>query len=365
MKISRVTVSNGRYFYIRDLEERSPKTGRPKKKWEPLTRVSEGEPALLAALQRLLAEPVKAKDDEGNIREWVKAFEAAHYPTLTPGVREEYRRQFVVIAESFKDFDVAEVEPGDVLDFLSTWADKPTARHHYKGRLSTFFSYCVLHKGKSGVAFNPCREIRMGEGPKKKGKMNAERFWRMRDALPDVGRCFLDLIFLCRQRPTEIRRLKESAITPDRVYFLPTKTEKKTAREVVVAMTPEIAAVLEHARKLQKVQALRDAEGRFVGGDVFVMQTPDGGEFTRWSLRYMWDEARTKAGLDEIGVTSRHVRPFALKAMEDLGVDIREIQKAAAHASVTTTEGYLDQHRDRLVDVRLALPPKPKSAGNG
>lgn len=74
-------------------------------------------------------------------------------------------------------------------------------------------------------------------------------------------------------------------------------------------------------------------------------------------------DAREASGLTSTGVTTRDVRPYALKCTEDVGADMREIQKAAVHASLTTTEGYLEQHRDRLVDVRLQLPQKPSCLG--
>ena len=67
-------------------------------------------------------------------------------------------------------------------------------------------------------------------------------------------------------------------------------------------------------------------------------------------------DAREASGLTSTSVTTRDVRPYALKCTEDVGADMREIQKAAVHASLTTTEGYLEQHRDRLVEVRLLIP---------
>ncbi len=51
MKLKRVVKQDGRYYYIQDLEQRNPKTGRPKQKWHKLTRVDAGELALLAALR--------------------------------------------------------------------------------------------------------------------------------------------------------------------------------------------------------------------------------------------------------------------------------------------------------------------------
>jgi len=41
-----------------------------------------------------------------------------------------------------------------------------------------------------------------------------------------------------------------------------------------------------------------------------------------------------------------------------LGYGVREIQKSAAHAWMTTTEEYLNQYRDRLSDIHMPLPPR-------
>ena len=49
----RVYISYGRYYFQEDLAERNPHTGRPKQKAHPLSRVSEGEAAMLRALADL------------------------------------------------------------------------------------------------------------------------------------------------------------------------------------------------------------------------------------------------------------------------------------------------------------------------
>src|SRR4029077_7892011 len=122
-----------------------------------------------------------------------------------------------VIGKAFADFDVDEVLPGDVLDFLNdNFASQPTARGHYKARLSTFFSWCVL---KDFVKVNPCREVKLKKPPKRKGRMSWLVYWKLYDALPEAGRLFLELTYLTRQRPTEIRTLRESWIQADRIRF--------------------------------------------------------------------------------------------------------------------------------------------------
>jgi hypothetical protein len=54
VKLKRVYVYHGRYWYAQDLEEKRP-NGKPKQKWHRLTRVSDGEPVLLTALAEFLS----------------------------------------------------------------------------------------------------------------------------------------------------------------------------------------------------------------------------------------------------------------------------------------------------------------------
>lgn len=351
MKLRRVYKQDGRYYYVQDLAERNPRTGRPRQKWHPLTRVDEGEAALHQALAALLGEPQKR---QGNMPVLVKAFLKEHLKGLTLGVADEYERMFDVIEKAFEQFDVGQVKPGTVRAFLlGNFGDKPTARHHYKARLSTFFSWCVLN---DHLQVNPCRELRLKAPPKRKGQMTAERFWRIWDKLTPMGRCFLELLFLTRQRPTEIRLLRESAIGDTHIHFVPTKTEDSSGEEVYILRTPEINAVLERAR------ALRPPSGTVVPlqrrRDPFIIQTRDGDGYTKNGLYEVWRDAVNAAGEDCRGVTTRDVRPFALKAMEDAGYDLKQIKLSAAHALTATTEGYLNQHRDRVSDARIALPPR-------
>ncbi len=361
MKIRRVYIQDGRHYYVQDLEQRNPKTGRPKQKWHPLTRVDEGEPALHKALAELLGEPQRRR---GNMPALLLEFRSQHLPGLKNSiVRKEYERMYDVVAKAFVEFDAAAVQPGDVLAFLKDFADHPNSRAKYKARLSTFFSWCVLNS-HTGVEVNPCREIRMKEPPKRKGKMTAERFWRIWDHLSPMGRCFLELMFYTRQRPTEIRLLRDSHIGPnefpDYIHFTPTKTEDETALDVHILITPKIRAVIKRARALRPAGKVIDLRRR---ADPFIIQTRTGDGYSKNGFYEVWRSAIDAAGYTGMNITTKDVRPYALKKMEDAGADLREIQKSAVHASVTTTEVYLEQHRDRLSDARLSLPERPGKPG--
>lgn len=344
MKLKNVTIKFNRYYYIQNLEERSAKTGKPKQKWHALTRVDEGEAALLAAMAALLAVDNRPAYD---MPERINEFKKSHFPSVSASVRKEYERMFDVIAHGFEKFNVADVLPGDVLDFLHQFDATPTARHSYKARLSTFFSWCVNH---NHVTVSPMRELRMAKPPKTIGKWTPEKFWKLHAALSPIGQAFLELCFLTRQRSTEIRLLQESSIGATHITFKPSKTEKSSGEETEILITPDIQNALDRARKLAKVKSLP-------GGSGYLIQTSGGAPYTATGLRSMFARACQDAGLPML--TPKSVRPFALKAMESAGHDLREIQKAAAHTTSAMTEGYLNQYRDRVSNAVTALPDKP------
>lgn len=353
MSVTRVYPKGGSWYYVEDLEERNPRTGRPKQKWHKLCRIDAGEAALHEALAALHSQPL----DRGNMGARITAFREAHFKTLTFGVRKEYERMFDVIAEAFADFDDREVRPGDVLDFLNdNFADHLTARGHYKARLSTFFAWCVL---KGFIAVNPCREVKLRRPPKRKGKMSAAVYWAMHDALPEAGRLFLELTYLTRQRPTEIRLLRESWIKPDRIRFEPSKTERSSGEHVEIVRSARINELLDRLRALRaermrrrKVVSITEQQ------DAYLLVNEHGQPYTRSGLNTLWRRGREKAGHRQ--VTTRHIRPFALSEMERAGHPLAKIREAAAHTKTGQTEDYLNQHRERFSTVVITPPARPK-----
>ena len=354
MGITRVYQKGASWYFVEDLEERSARTRRPKQKWHRLCKIAEGEGALHAALAAFHGRPVSL----GNMPARLEDFRKVHLQTLTLGVRREYERMFDVIAEAFADFNVAEVEPGDVLDFLNNnFAGHLTARGHYKARLSTFFSWCVLNQAKTGVKVNPCREVKLKKPPKRKGQMNAAVYWKMHAALPEIGQLFLDLTYLTRQRPTETRLLRESAVLVDRIRFVPTKTEASSAEYVEVARSPRIDKILARLRAL-RAERQKNRKVVPIGEDPYLLVSEDGEPFTKSGLNSVWRRARAAAGAG--AVTTRDIRPYALAQMEAAGEPVEKIREAAAHTTTAQTDNYLNQHRERFSRIVLKPPRRPK-----
>ena len=123
-------------------------------------------------------------------------------------------------------------------------------------------------------------------------------------------------------------------------------------------ITPEIRSALERVRALRpkpKNEKVVDIKRR---SDPNLIQAKGGGKFTKSGLNSMWTRAREDAKID-VDVTTRDIRPYALAEMERAGFDKHEIQMSAVHSTFTTTEGYLEQHRDHVSDARLLPPGRP------
>jgi integrase len=353
MKTTRVYQKGGSFYYVQDLDERHPKTGRPKQKWHRLCRIDEGDAVMHQRLADLLGE---APAQQGNMPALIKDFQAVHFSTLSFEVKREYERMFQVISTAFEAFNASQVEPGDVLQFLNdNFPGKQNTKGKYKARLSTFFSWCVLNQSRTGVEVNPCREIRLKAPTKQRGKMNADVYWAIHEKLTPMGQCFLELMYYTRQRPTEIRLLRESQIGPQYIHFEPTKTADSCGEVVDILITPEIRACLEHART-QRPTAGGKITDLAKHRDPYIIQARDGDKYTKNGIYEVWRDAVEAAG--HKGINTRHVRPYALAVMESLGADRKDIQMSAAHSIGATTEMYLEQYRERVSDFRMPAPDK-------
>lgn len=339
---ARVYVRNGAYYFV----DRSSR-------WKRLARVTEGEAAMYTALSHILnGEPRK-----GNMVTALERFRIAHLPALTYSTRKEYERMFDVIAKAFAEFDVAQVQPRHVVQFLSNFSTTPTAKRHYKARLSTFFRWTVIEQGLR--TDNPCSELRIKAPPRRKLKWTDELFHAVRDRLSPMHQVYHDLSFLLYQRTTDVRLLKRSQIRDGVIHFTPSKTERSSGAEVDIPITPAIQAVLDRAAAIAK-------EWKIVCP--YVIHTRQGTAYTRSGIYSEYRRADEQiVGKDAegkqrplLGLNPKSLRPYAATAAKRQGYGIEQLQVALAHTSVTTTEGYVQQHEVPVSAVMLQLPVRAK-----
>ncbi len=351
-----------------------------KGRWRKLSRVREGEAKLYEELLKLK----RAAERPNRMPEAISRFKLEHLPGLAVSTRREHERILDIFGKVFGEFDVVQVRPTDVSQILKKkWPGKATMQHHAKSRLSTFFRWCMEEGLRND---NPCRDLWVKGGAKHKSKWTHESFHAIRDVLVPThdeskwrradGRlrddvraglmvqCYLDLSFLLYQRTTEIRRLRYSQILERErlIHFEPTKTAKSSGAEIDIPITASLETVLARARSLAKIKP-------GPGGDAFVIQTRSGGPYTAFGIRSAIDRAAIRAGYatangPRSGLTAKDLRAFAASCAKAQGYTLEQLKAGLAHTTITTTEGYVQQHTTPVSEVTLTLPPRPGKAKN-
>jgi integrase len=260
----------------------------------------------------------------------------------------------------------------------------PRMKRHAKARLSTFFRWCIEEGLRDD---NPCRDVWLPEPQDHKSKWTDARYHAVRDAMvprdeatwhrkdgdmhADVRaglmlQCYLDLSFLLYQRTTDVRLLRDSQVRERErlIHFFPTKTAKSSGKDIDIPLTAETAAVIARARSLAKVKP-------GPGGDAFVIQTTKGAPYTASGVRGAILLAAEQAGLapprnpgqkkpSAAGFTAKDLRAYAASTAKRQGYTLEQLKAGLAHTSITTTEGYVQQHTTPISEVALRLLERPK-----
>lgn len=335
MKIKRVYVKHNAYYFVDTAN-----------KWHRLCAVKEGEAALHRALARRKDLPAARPGSLEEVRR--KWWESAK-PTYADSTAADYELMFPKIEEGFEDFDVPEIRPQHVYDFVRQWADKPRQANKYRHVLSMLFRFACAPMGLRHD--NPCDQVdTLDIGPKRDRYIEDMEFYAIRrgavkskdERKVPTGEmivCAIDLAYLTFQRQQEIRKLGWADMDDDWLYFKPGKTESTTGAKVRWKRTPEINAVLERARAIGKVKSL------------YVIHNLRGQAYSKSGIETAWSRACERAKVEDA-----HFHDLRAKAQTDAkarGFTIKEIQEGATHADEKTTDGYIK--RREVVESKITM----------
>ncbi len=345
----RVYARDGRYYLVETLYGEHYANGKPKLKWNPLTRVDEGK----AAMYKVLAELNGESEDNAAFPALMKKWLPGALHGLSPGEQKETERKAGILMTAFAEFDIGDVQPKHVQQFLTDnflAADKLPMARSYKAALSKFFRWAQLHSYRTD---NPCDPVRLKQPPKRDRYITHAEYHAIRTALltgkngrptpsGEMVQCFIDLCYLTGQRSTEIRLMRWNQVENGFIHFKPSKTAASTGAKVKIPVSPAIAETLERARKIGKVKG------------VFVIHQQNGSRYTDDGIRSAWDRA-----CERVGVQNATIKDLRGKHATDAlnnGYSIEEIQTALAHGDKATTEIYMKQMAAGESVIALELP---------
>lgn len=372
----RVYVNHGAYFFVPTeptIDPRNKKAG--PKKWIRLCALEDGEPAMLIALATVLGSPINA---EGTMPWCCTEFKSRMLAGYAEATQGDYRRYLDAIADVFADFHATQVTTKDWADFLrARFADKPNTAKKMTALAGKLFRFII---GDLGLRQdNPIDQLDMSSYRTKVRTVLASHDQvaaiRAASLEGDHGRakwtgpmfvCVVDMAYLCWQRASDIRTLKESQIRPGphglaggSIIFVPGKTSESSGMAVEITITQAIAAVIDRARAEKQKHAIVSSY-LFVavaGGNV-------GRPFSRGTLFELWDRARRRAMVlsEKVGkdfgpsIQFRDLRALGATDAATRGEDYSEIQKRLAHTSGKTTSIYIKKVIPKVSALDAALP---------
>jgi integrase len=345
-------------------------------KYHKLCPVSDGEHAARCRKQRILG-TVNGKKGEGDFATWFQQWcdkRVADRNAKAPSNPERlqmhkegqssYRSWWHQIEDAFRDFNVADIRPSDINEFLEQWSGQRTAEA-LLSQISLFLKWCAA---KGVINVNPAREITLEPVAPRTVHITDDQFEKVRLAAAASGyphrngtrtadhngkmlQIYIELLYLLGQRGADVRLLRWDAVHEDGILVTPTKTETSSGKRVLLPMTPAIKETLEKARALQHPKCdyvLHDRQGR---------------AYSQGTMRNRFARVCKRLGLS--GFTLKDIRAKTATDAFAQGYTEEAIKTALVHTDTATTRGYLRRRVVEKSSVRMNLPGHGTSTGPG
>lgn len=333
-----VIESNGRYY-------RNVRQG-PKKVWVPLTRVSDGLPALLRAVADLHDTPPPPAD---GIAALIESWEREQLPKYSAQTQVDSLRYNKQIGEAFAAFRAPEVTVPDCAQFLRAFSDKPRTHNAVRGQLRELMRWAEL-LGWRQPGSNPTLPIRTMATPARTRYLSDSEIRRIKvgamtgsDGLPTKSGpmlcALIEVLYLSGQAIGDVLRLDVDDVAADAILFRRAKVAHSTGAAISIVVTPRLRAAL---NRLLGIRAEVAAEMLRKAGKVPVNQalivTRDGQRAGYTGCRSAWDRACERAGVE-----AAHMHDIKAKALTDVESDrgMQAARQMGQHSTEGQTAAYV------------------------
>lgn len=316
----------------------------PKRIWHPLTKVSEGLPALYTALASFTRDASNVGKMPALVAQWEREVMPAH----AEHTRKDETARGKIIAEAFVEFEPGEVETPDCSEFLQQWRTKPRTFNAYRAQLREYMRFAE-EKGRRPSGSNPIQAIKTISIAARDRYITDSELRRIKVAALRDGRvksggitrsgpmlcALIDTAYLTGQAIGDLLALEWDDLTPAGIFFARGKVEHSTQSKVVIEWTPKLRNVEQRLRDLRKRR-------RAFGPLVFVQQ--NGQPYTYSGVASAWKRARRLAGVK--GCTFHDIKAKALTDKE-----ARDGMQAASamgqHSTEQQTAAYVRRRGGR------------------
>ena len=293
-----------------------------KNKW---TRLGKDLPAALAEYGRII-QADKGAGMEQLLRDTLDRAAAR----VKPRTLEQYETAARHITAAFVEFAPEQVRATHIAQFLDHLRDKPNMANRCRSVLKLAFDLAVL---RGEALTNPVTSVPRHSTRARKRYLTDGEYRAIHAAASPIMQCIMDMCYLTAQRVGDVLRIHASDITQDGILFRPEKTTDLTGegKALLVAMTPDLAAVIARARALHGEVPRLLLFGQKRGGKLRSYR----------GVRDLFDRAAGRAA-----VADAHLHDLRAKSLTDAKRQGLDPQALALHSSESMTRRYI---RDREI----------------
>lgn len=325
-----------------------------KRKWNKISRIRDGLPAMYAALAKLLQAEESGAAMPALIADWEAEVMVRH----APSTQRDERARGAKIAARFADFTAADVTPPDVVEFLSAYRGNPRTFNLYRQQIAELMRFAI-EKGLRPPGTNPVVGVirTMSTPPRKRCPTTSElRRVKVGCLYGDDGRrtrtgvtmaALIELAYLSGQDVSVMIRLRdkldpqhpdEPHVTQHGIFFRRDKTGN--AVEVLYRSdepTDRLRRLVAALRRMKAERALKKhASQRVETPYLFTKQ--DGQPLTYSAVTNAWQD-----GIRRSKVLPFMFRDIRARALTDKAVreGIREANAMGTHTTEAQTADYV------------------------
>ena len=291
-----------------------------KGKWERLG--IEYQDALLAYARRTAASA------QGGMPALIDRAMTHHRKKVSENTAKQYEAAAERLKTIFAEFEPHQVLPKHVAAVKMELADTPNMCNRILSFLRIVFNYALEWQE---VDSNPCIGISRHQEARRDRYITDAEFGALLNAASPYIRSILEMCYLTGQRIGDVLAIRLADISDDGVSFV----QEKTGAKLIVAMTPDLRAVIDRAKALpRKIRTLA----------LFCSRT--GRPVSYETVKEAFKLLREKTGIPD--VTIHDIRA---KSLTDADKEGKNAQTLGGHTDARMTARYL---RGRLPKIAQA-----------
>lgn len=238
-----VTPKHGRYYLVRQ------------NKWHRLTRIDEGEVALLEAYYEL------THADPHNMAGVLLAFARTGMTKLAPDTQRDYKRIIVTRLVPFcGHMPRNSLKPSHVAQYLDRRESEGAAVAGNRER-ACLSSACNYGMRKGWLDMNPCHGVRRNTERPSKAYVGHEALTAAIDKSAECMQDLLAVAYLTGIRQTDLRLMRLSHIEDGKIRFVESKTGKPAEYEITATLHRFIDRAAARAKALGSPYLFHSSKG--------------------------------------------------------------------------------------------------------